>query len=104
MEAALGAIQVLLAFAEAREIALEERVLTRQFLETHEIHVLCDRAEGRKQTKKGASRAQKNGVMSDEHKYKRLTFIATYLEWFAHRACASQGRRRSRARPLCSPS
>ena len=46
MEASLGAIQVLLGYTEAHEIDLEERVLKREFLRTHEVDALCDWAQG----------------------------------------------------------
>ena len=41
MEAALGAIQVLLTWVEGRGIDLEQRFLTGQFLESGEIGDLC---------------------------------------------------------------
>ena len=45
MEAVLGAIRVLLSFAEGRNIDLTERVLKHEFLATHELDALCDDAQ-----------------------------------------------------------
>ena len=75
MEAVLGAIRVLLSFAEGRNIDLTERVLKHEFLATHELDALCDDAQQNAQSKR---------VVSPGHHYKRLSAIASYLEWFAH--------------------
>ena len=79
MEAALRAVQLLLDFTEGREIDLEERVLKREFLATHEIDALCDAAQRRR---KGRERELQ--TVSVGHHCKRLTYIAQYLEWLAH--------------------
>ena len=79
MEAALGAIQLLLDFTEAREMDLEERALKREFLATHEIDALCDAAQHRRKRHRRDPPTVSNG-----HHYKRLTYIAQYLEWFVH--------------------
>ena len=79
MEAALGAIQVLLDFTEARGMDLEERVLKREFLATHEIDALCDVAQHRRKRHR-----QDPPTVSAEYHDKRLTYIAKYLEWFVH--------------------
>ena len=81
MEAALGAIQVLLGYTEAHEINLEERVLKREFLAIHEVDALCDFAQGvQGESGKRSKRAAK---VSATHPYNRLNRIAAYLEWFA---------------------
>ena len=77
MEAALGAIQLLLEHTDAQGIDLEQRVLKREFLATHEIETLCDQAQLRRNA---GHRDQR--TVSVGHHYKRLSFIATYLEWF----------------------
>ena len=79
MEAALGAIQFLLEHTEAQGMDLEERVLKREFLAMHEIDALCDEAVRRRKKNRGTGK-----TVSVGHRYKRLSFIATYLEWFAH--------------------
>ena len=73
MEAAPGAIQVLLDFSEARGMDLEERLLKREFLATHEIDALCDAAQHRRKR-----RGRDGATVSDGHYYKRLTYIAQY--------------------------
>ena len=81
MEAALGAIQVLLGYTEAHEIDLEERVLKRKFLAVHEVDALCDWAQG-VQGKSGNG-GKGTAKVSATHLYNRLNRIAAYLEWFA---------------------
>ena len=87
MEAALGAVQVLLDFTEAKGMDLEERALKREFLTTREIYALCDTAQRMRKT-----RRQQAPTVSIGHHYKRLTYIAQYLEWFGHEVL--DGRRR----------
>lgn len=80
MEQALRSIRTLLAFTDAEKINLEERVLTREFLDVNEIDLLCDATE----RKDGETDAQeKSESVSKEHQYNRLTTIAQYVEWFA---------------------
>ena len=79
MDAALRAIHVLLDFAEAKRMDLEERVLQRRFLAIRELDALCDAAQGRRN-----KRRQDRPTVSDGHHCKRLTYIAQYLEWFVH--------------------
>ena len=81
MEAALGAIQLLLEHTKSKGIDLEERVLRRSFLKIEEIDALCDQAQ---RSRKTGRRGEKNKTVSVGHHYKRLSFIATYLKWFAH--------------------
>ena len=80
MEAALGAIELLLEHTEAKNIDLEKRLLKREFLATHEMDALCDQAQRTKGTKK---RAKGSNTVSVGHHYKRLSWIANYIEWFA---------------------
>ena len=81
MEAALGAIQVLLRYTEAKAIDLTERVLKREFLALHEVDALCD--EARKVQGKHAQGKGKTATVSPMHLYNRLSRIAAYLEWLA---------------------
>ena len=80
MEQALRSIRVLLAYAEAHEIDLEERILTRRLLALHEIDALCDATE-RKVTEN--ARRGSPETVSRAHQHNRLSTIARYLEWFA---------------------
>ena len=57
MDAALGALQILLSFAEARGIDLEERFLAKGFLGPGEIDALCDTGQLRRRGKRAAARA-----------------------------------------------
>ena len=82
MEAALGAIQVLLRYAEANAINLTERVLKHEFLARHEVDALCDEAQN-VQGKRGQGKGRTAKVCA-RHLYNRLSRIAAYLEWFAH--------------------
>ena len=80
MEQALRSVRVLLAYAEAHEIDLEERILTRRFLALHEIDALCDATE-----RKVAENARRGSpeTVSRAHQHNRLSTIARYLKWFA---------------------
>ena len=80
MEQALRSIRMLLRFAEAEEIDLEERVLTRRFLKLDEIDWLCDATE---REDAGGTRQEKSETLSRAHQHNRLSTIARYLEWFA---------------------
>ena len=84
MEAALRAIQVLLAYLEAHGIDLEQRVLSRRYLALHELDALCDwmqRSRDRRGRRGGAHRA---AAVSKAHHYNRLHRIAAYIEWYGH--------------------
>lgn len=83
MDVALGAIQVLFAFAEARNLDLKDRFRSRQFLRTHEVEDLCGFAQLRRRGKRGGGKGRKPGTVSADHYYRRLTIVASYLEWFA---------------------
>ena len=83
MEAALGAIQILLSFVEERGVDLEERFLARQFLEPGEVDALCDLAQLRRRGGRGGGKSPRPDVVSAGHHYNRLSFIAIYLKWFA---------------------
>ena len=82
MDAALGAIQVLLSFVEGRGIDLEQRFAARKFLEPGEIDSLCDLAQ---QARRG------NGVVSPGQHYTRLSYIAKYLQWLATEVLGNWG-------------
>ena len=64
MDAALGAIQILLSFLEARGIDLEERFLTRQFLEAGEVDALCDLAQLGRRGRRGGGKSRRPDVVS----------------------------------------
>ena len=80
MEQALRSIGMLLAYAEAEEIDLEERVRKRRFLAPEEIDGLCDSTQ-RKIA--GIAGGGKPETVSPAHQHNRLGTIARYLEWFA---------------------
>ena len=84
MDVALGAIQVLFAFAEARNLDLKDRFRSRQFLRTHEVEDLCGFAQLRRRGRRGGGKGRKPGIVSGHHYYQRLSVIANYLEWFAY--------------------
>ena len=84
MEAALGAIHVLLAYAATHGIDLEQRVLSGQYLALNEVDALSDSAQrsfDRIRHLGGTRRARR---VCSAHHYNRLSWIATYLEWYAH--------------------
>ena len=82
MEAALGAIQVLLTWVKDRGIDLEQRFLTGQFLEAGEIGDLCRFAQ---RTTNG------KGIVAPAQHYNRLTYIASHLEWLATEVLGNRG-------------
>lgn len=82
MDAALEAIQVLLAFLEERGIDLEQRVADRQFLDPGEIEGLCDFAQ---ETSNG------KGFVSPGQHYTRLSYMAAYLQWLATEVLGTWG-------------
>lgn len=84
MDVALGAIQVLFAFVEARSLDLKERFRSRHFLSTHEVEDLCTFAHLRRRGRRGGGKGKTPGKVSADHHYRRLTLIAHYLEWYAH--------------------
>ena len=93
MEAALKAIQVLLAYAEAHGIDLDQRVLSRQYLALHEVNALSDWAQrsfDRRGRRGGTHRA---ATVSKAYHYNRLSWIAAYLEWYAHALLDNRGTR-----------
>ena len=81
-EAALRAIAVLLAFAEAHDIDLRQRGLSGEYLALHEVDALCDWAQ-RSCTSSGSRRLYPSPTVSRAHHYNRLSWIATYLQWYA---------------------
>lgn len=80
MEKALRSIGILLAFAETREMDLEERILTRRFLGMDEIDALCDATEYKVASNGGRSKRES---VSRAHQYNRLSTIAHYLQWLS---------------------
>ena len=82
METALRAIQILFSFVEGKGIKLEERFLTRWFLETHGIDDLCDFAQWR---------TDGTGAVSTEHHHSRLSYIASFLQWLATEVLGNRG-------------
>ena len=84
IEAALGAIQVLFAYAEAHGIDLERRVLSRQNLALHEMNALSDLAQRSFDRRARQGRTNRAATVSKAHHYNRLSWIAGYLDWYAH--------------------
>ena len=82
MEAALGAIQVLLSLAEGRGIDLEQRFVSRKLLERREVDDLCDFVQ---------KTANGKGVVSPGQHYNRLTDFAMYLQWLATEVLGNRG-------------
>ena len=81
MDAALGAVQVLLSFVEERGIDLEQRFLTRRFLEPGEVQGLCDFTQ---------LKAGRKGHVSPGQHSNRLGYIAAYLHWLATEVLGNQ--------------
>ena len=84
MEAALRAIDRLLAYTQEYGIDLEDRILTRQYLALNEVEALCDwmqRAVDRKRPGSPLCIRQRADTVSKPHHYGRLSRIASYLEW-----------------------
>lgn len=84
MEAALGAIHVLLAFAQAHGIDLEQRLLSRQYLAVSELDALCDWAGRSHRPERNRPTSPRTEPVSKAHRYNRLSWIASYLDWHAH--------------------
>ena len=84
MEAALRAIQVLLTYAEARGIDLDQRVLSGQYLALHEVDALSDSAQRSFDRRGRWGGTHRAAMVSKAHHYNRLSWIAAYLEWYAH--------------------
>ena len=82
MEAALGAIQVLLAFAEAQRIDLEQRILSQQYLTVSELDALCDWAGRSHRRDANRCKPHRAETICKAHRYNRLTWIASYLAWY----------------------
>ena len=93
MEAALKALQVLLAYAEAHGIDLDQRVLSRQYLALHEVDALSDWAQRSFDRRGRGGGANRGATVSKAYHYNRLNWIAAYLEWYAHQALDDHGTR-----------
>lgn len=91
MEAALSAINILLAFCRERKINLEERVLTKEFFAIPELDGLRDACQQRLRhyelastgtpplkTLKAPTHHDRVGLA---HEYNRLTYLSKYLVW-----------------------
>ena len=83
MEAALGAIHVLLAFAQAQGIDLEQRVLSRQYLTVSELDALCDWAGRNHRQEDNRGKPHRAETICKGHQYNRLSWIALYFAWYA---------------------
>ena len=83
IESTLRSIQLLLAYLQAHEIDLQQRVLSRQYLALHELAALCDWAQRSFDGTGRPGRADVAAPVSKAHYYNRLDRIATYLKWVA---------------------
>ena len=94
IESTLRDILIVLEYTGRRGIDLEERIRRRAFLSVSEIDGLCDDAMRRRRSPNAPKRGvteitarihQENteGVNSD-HYYRRLSHIASYLQWLSH--------------------
>lgn len=91
--AVAGSLVVLLRFFERREINIEERILTKRFLSTHEIDALTDfmQRKFRRAPKEEPVNSmftldeleESEGSVDNGTHYMRLTNSAKYLKWLA---------------------
>lgn len=96
MEGALASISILLKFMLERNQSLEERFKKGLFLNLSEIDALRDYCRKmfrnmkiksnliRVRDIKGNKNKERNGIVSSQTEYKRLTVIAQYIEWLAY--------------------
>lgn len=94
MEGALASINVLLSWCEINNVDLEDRFTKSNYLQRHELDSIRDhcqqifassrRSQQSKVIKFTGTRTLLRERVKKETEYKRLTYIAQYVEWLAH--------------------
>ncbi|WP_225181377.1 tyrosine-type recombinase/integrase [Pectobacterium aroidearum] len=82
-----GAIALFYRFIHEKNINIDERILSGEFLDNHELDAMRDYVEKRVKKTKVVQHNRNQSTVNSGTKYLRLTAIANYLEWLSNHMC-----------------